>query len=52
MPYNLMKKKIQLQYEEGESLINFNYKREKSLLDFKVFMKLDKRKGLTWIRLS
>ncbi len=37
MPYNLMKKEDLLKYEEGDSLINFSYKEEKSLLDFKIY---------------
>ena len=37
VPYNLMKKEDLLNYEEGESLINFSYKEEKSLLDFKIY---------------
>lgn len=46
MPYNLMKKEDLLKYEEGESLINFTYKEEKSLLDFKVYYeKWIKEKG-------
>ncbi len=45
MPYNLMKKEDLLQYEEGESLINFSYEEEKSLLDFKSYYEkwLDKK---------
>lgn len=35
--YNLMKKEDLLKYEEGESLINFSYKEEKSLLEFKIY---------------
>tara|TARA_B110000263_G_scaffold68664_1_gene59624 strand:+ start:2769 stop:4682 length:1914 start_codon:yes stop_codon:yes gene_type:complete len=37
MSYNLMKKEDLLKYEEGESLINFSYKEEKSLLEFKIY---------------
>lgn len=37
IPYNLMKKEDLLKYEEGDSLINFSYKEEKSLLDFKIY---------------
>ena len=43
MPYNLMKKEDLLKYEEGDSLINFSYKEEKSLLDFKIYYE-------NWIR--